>query len=81
MPLITGHAPKVYTRSIYPYARDSSRKKLQQDRHTHRDTDGLSKTLFSRRFEGCTSQIRSYVEVDFLHDAKSMGHGSKTDLS
>ena len=26
---------------------------------------------FSRRFEGCASQIRSYHEVDFLHDANT----------
>ena len=55
---MTEHAPKVSTRSVNPYARESSPKRLQQDRqrdrqtdrHTHRDTDtftnGLSKTTF-----------------------------------
>jgi len=50
MPHITEHAPKVSTRSIYPYARESLREKLQQDgqtgRQTHTHTDGLSKTTF-----------------------------------
>jgi len=33
---------------------------------------------FSRRFESCTFQSRSYLDVDFLHDDNpSMGHGSK----
>jgi len=68
MPDITQHAPKVSTRSVDPYARESSREKRQRDRHT----DGLSKTTFLDTF-----QIRSYLEIDFLRDAyTSMGHGS-----
>jgi len=59
------------------------REKLQQDRQTHTETDRhkdrhrrIVQNHFSRRFEGSTSQIRSYLEVDFLHNA--MGHGSNT---
>jgi len=37
---------------------------------------------FSQRFEGSTSQIRSYLELEFSHDANtSMGHGSKNARS
>jgi len=61
MPHITERAPKVSTRSVYPYARESLRKKLQQDRQTHRR---VVQNHFSRRFEGSTSQIRSYVKLD-----------------
>jgi len=70
MPHITEHAPNVSTRSVNPYARESLRKRLQQDihRHTHR---WVVQNHFSRRFEGCTSQIRSYLKLDFLHDAST----------
>ena len=66
MPHETEHTPTVSTRSVNPYARESSREKRQQDRQTHRRT---VQNHFPRRFEGCISQIRSYLEVDFLHDA------------
>jgi len=74
MPHVTEHTPKVSTRSVKPYACESSREKRQQDRQTARQTDRhthrrIVQNHFSRRFEGCTSQIRSYLEVDFLHDA------------
>ena len=39
----------------------------QIDRHTQ---TGCPKP-FSRRFEGCTSQIPSYLKLDFSHDAKT----------
>jgi len=68
MPYITEHATTVSTRSVNPYARESSREKRQQDRHTHTD---IVQNHFSRRFEGCTSQIRSYLKLDFLHDANT----------
>ena len=38
------------------------------DRQTHRR---IVQNHFSRRFGGCASQIRSYLEVDFLHDANT----------
>jgi len=40
----------------------------QTDRQTHRR---IVQNHFSPRFGGCTSQIRSYLEVDFLHDANT----------
>jgi len=44
-------------------------------RQTHKR---IVQNHFSRRFEGCTSQIWSYLILGFLHDANtSMGHGSK----
>ena len=65
---VTEHTPKVSTRSINPYARESSREKRQQDGRTDRQTDGLSKTTFLDvlRVVQCPSQIRSYLEVDFF---------------
>ena len=49
MPRKTDHAPKVSTRSVYPYARESSREKRQQgreaDRQTHTHADELSTFL------------------------------------
>jgi len=72
MPQTTEHAPKVSTRSVNPYARESSREKRQQETHRR-----IVQKHFSRRFEGCTS--RSYLGEDFVHDANtSMGHGSNT---
>ena len=88
MPHVTEHIPKVSTRSVKPYAYESSREKRQEDsrsdRETDRQTDGrtdgqtdththrrIVQNHFSRRFEGCTSQIRSYLEVDFFHDANT----------
>ena len=65
---VTKHTPKVSTRSVKPYACESSREKRQQDRQTDRR---IVQNYFSRRFEGCTSQIWSYLEVDFLHDANT----------
>jgi len=38
------------------------------DRQTHRR---IVQNHFSRRFGGCTTQIRFYLEVDFLHDANT----------
>jgi len=69
MPYISKHAPKVSTRSVNPYARESSREKRQQDTHTNTET-GCPKPLF-RRFEGFTFEIRSYLKLDFLHDANT----------
>ena len=80
MPHVTEHTPKVSFRSVNPYACESSREKRQQDRRSDRRTDRqtdrrthrrIVQNHFSRRFEGCTSQIRSYLEVDFLHDANT----------
>jgi len=68
MPHVTEHYPKVSTRSVKRYACESSREKRQQDRQT--DTQ-IVQNHFSRRFGGCTSQIRSYLEVDFLHDSNT----------
>jgi len=80
MPHVTEYTPKVLTRSVNPYARESSREKRQQDGQTDRRTDtqtnrqththrGNVPNFFSRRFEGCSSQIRPYLKLDFLHDA------------
>ena len=75
MPHVTERTPKVSTRLVKPYARESSREKRQQDktiRRTDRQTHRrIVQNHFSRRFEGCTSQIRSYLEVDFFHDANT----------
>jgi len=76
MPHVTKHTPKVSTRSVKPYACESSREKRQQDRQTEGQTDRqthrrIVQNHFSRCFGGCTSQIRSYLEVDFLHDANT----------
>jgi len=77
---ITEHAPKVSTRSVHPNARESLRKRLQQDRQTDRQKDRQThghtdrrvvQNPFSRRFGGCTSQIRSYLKLDFLHDSNT----------
>ena len=78
MPHVSEHTPKVSTWSVKPYACESSREKRQQDRRSDRQTDGqtdrhtrIVQNHSSRRFEGCTSQIRSYLEVYFLHDANT----------
>jgi len=77
MPHVTEHTPKVSTRLVNPYARESSQEKRQQVRWSDRRTDRQTDTQtdcpkpLSRRFEGCTSQIRSYLEVDVLHDANT----------
>jgi len=79
MPRTTEHVPEVSTRSVNPNAREGSREKRQEDRYVrHRQ---IVQDHFSRRLEGCTSQIRSNLEVDFLHYANtSMGHGSNTNF-
>ena len=46
MPHITEHTPKVSTLSVYPCARESLRKRIQQDRETHTHSHRLSKTTF-----------------------------------
>ena len=75
MPHVTEHVPKGSSRSVSPYVHESSRKTLQQNRHTHKR---IVQNHLSRRFDGCTSQIRSYLKLDFSHDANtSMGPGSK----
>ena len=76
MPHATEHTPEVSTWSVKPYACESSREKRQQDRQTDGRTERQThrrtvQNHFSRRFEGCTSEIRSYLEVDFLHDANT----------
>ena len=44
----------------------------KSDSKTDRQADRrIVQNPFSRRFEGCTSQIRSYLEVDFLHDVNT----------
>jgi len=72
MPHVTEHTPNFSTRSVKPYACESSREKRQQDRRTDRRTHRrIVQNHFSRRFQGCTSQIRSYLEDDFLRDANT----------
>jgi len=79
MPHVTEHTPKVSTRSVNPYPRESSREKRQQDRRSDRQTDGRTdrdtqtdcrKPLFST-FRGLYIPNRSYLKVDFLHDANT----------
>ena len=48
--------------------KSDSKTDRRPDRKTHRR---IVQNHFSRRFEGCTSQIRSYLEVDFLQDANT----------
>ena len=48
--------------------KSDSKTDRQQDRQTHRR---IVPNHFSRRFGGCTSLIRSYLEVDFSHDANT----------
>jgi len=72
MPHITEHAPKVSTRSVEPYARESSRKKLQTDtqthtyKQTHTQTD-CRKPLFSR-----FRLLHISLELNFSHDANTL---------
>ena len=74
MPHRTKHTPKVSTRSVKPYACESSREKRQQDRQTARQTDRRTDSQtdrqthrrtvqnhFSRRFGGCTLYIPNPV--------------------
>jgi len=69
MPNITKHALKVLTRLLYSSARESLWERLHQDRQTDGHTDKrVVHNHFSQRFEGCTSQSRSYLELNFLHD-------------
>ena len=52
--------------------KSDSKTDSKTDRHTHTHTHRrIVQNHFSRRFGGCTSQIRSYLEVDFLHDANT----------
>ena len=53
---VTQHTPKVSTGSFNLYDRESSREKRQQDRRLERQTE---------------SQLWSYLDVDFLHDANT----------
>jgi len=77
MPHITEHAPKVSTRLVYTCARESLRKRIQQDRQTarqidtHTHTDGLSKTIFLDVLKVVHPKVRSYLKLDFLHDANT----------
>ena len=56
MPHITKRAPKVSTRSVYPYARESLRDKLQQDRQTDRYTDRQSDRQTDRQTDTYTDK-------------------------
>ena len=52
--------------------KSDSKTDRRPDRHTDRQTHRrIVQNHFSRRFGGCTSQIWSYLEVDFLHDANT----------
>jgi len=87
MPCITEHTPKVPTRSVNLYARESSPKKPQQDRRTDRQTHGrIVQKHFSRRFDGCTystypkSGLTSnsiFCTMPILPWDMDTGHGSK----
>jgi len=70
MSYVTEHTPRVSTRSVKPYARESSREKRKQDRRTDGHTDGLSKTTFLDVLRVVNTQS-GYLEVDFLHDANT----------
>ena len=79
MPYTTEHATKISTRSVNPYARESSRKKhSKMDRLTDRHTDGLSKTTFLDVLKVVNPKSGLISNSISLHDAKtSMSHGSK----
>jgi len=82
MPYIAEHAPKVSTRSVYPYARETLRKRIQQDRHTNTHTHRrVVQNHLSRRFEGCTFQTRSYLKHDLLYFLIYVDLTSRTPLS
>ena len=75
MPHITEHAPKFSTRSVNLYARENLQKKLQQDRRTERHRR-IVQNHFSRRFDGCTSSLKSndhsnYFKLPKLWNEKS----------
>ena len=92
MPHVTKHTPKVSTRSVKPYACESSREKRQQDRrpdrqtarqtdrHTHTQTD-CPKPLFSP-FWGLyipnpvLSRSRFFARCQYFH-----WHGSKKHMT
>jgi len=75
MPHVTEHTPKVSTRSVNPYTRESSREKRQQDRRsdrqTHRHTDGLSKTTFLDVLRVLHPKSGLISKSIFLHDANT----------
>ena len=88
MPHVTEHTPKVSTRSVNPYARESLREKRQQDRRTDGKTDRWTdrqtqtdrpKPLFST-FWGLyilnpvLSQSRFFARCQYFH-----WHGSNTE--
>jgi len=73
---VTEHSPEVSTRSVNPYAHESSRKKLQQDTQD-RHTDGSSKTIFLDVLRFAHSKAGLISKSIVLLDANtSIGHGS-----
>ena len=88
MPYVTEHTPKVSTRSVKPYACESSREKRQQDRQTARQTDRQTETqtdcpkpLFST-FWGLyipnpvLSRSRFFARCQYFH-----WHGSNSNFN
>jgi len=71
MPHVTEHTPKVSSRSVYSYARDSSPEKRQQDRRSDRHTDGLSKTTFLDVLRVVHPKSGLISKSIFLHDANT----------
>jgi len=77
MPHVTKHSPKVSTRSVKPYACESSREKRQQDRRSDRRTDRQthtqtdSETTFPDVLRVVHPKSGLIFEVDFLHDANT----------
>jgi len=82
MPHITKHSPKVSTRSVYPYARESLRMLVQDrqagrqtyrhsDRQTNRHTDGLSKTTFLDVLKVVHPKFTALISNSFFHDANT----------
>ena len=66
MPHITGHASIKFQLDRF------TRTPVRVCGKSYRKTHGrVVQNHFSRRFEGCTSQIRSYLKLDFLHDANT----------
>jgi len=89
---VTEHTPRVSTRWVNPYACESLQEKRQKDRQTDRQTtdrrtdrrltDGqthwrIAQNHFSRRFEGCSSQIRSSWSRFLARCQYFYWHGSK----
>ena len=72
MPHVTEHTPKVSTRLVNPYSRESSREKRQQDRQTDRPKPLFSTFWGSYIPNPVLSRSRFFARCQYFH-----WHGSK----